>query len=285
MKTPIHPALKLLFALASIALAGGCANGFAKFYSPNPRLAEAQRFMLPYSGHTSIFTSSDMKGDAEKLARQGYTLLGYSSFHGTGRVTRAQLEDQAKTVGADIVLSASAYQGTRQIVVPMASYTPGTVSTTTSTGTVNANAYGSGGYAFGTANYNGMSTTTTPGTVSTQMVPMTVDSYSYDATFWRKAVPPTLGVQGQPLPDDLRQSLQRNAGMVVTLVNDGSPAFRANILVGDVIIAFNDDQVESPQQEQELLDKYSGQKVEVTFIRKGETRKVTVQFNQRPPKQ
>ena len=96
-------------------------------------------------------------------------------------------------------------------------------------------------------------------------------------------MPPALGARGVALSDAQRVALQRNGGIVVTLVVDGSPAFNANILVGDVLVAINDDQIESPEQLTLLLDKYSGQPATVTFLRGTETKKVSLQLNVRPP--
>src|SRR5580700_11991367 len=71
---------------------------------------------------------------------------------------------------------------------------------------------------------------------------------------------------------------------VVTLVRDGSPMTNANTLAGDVTIPFDKDQLESPEQESELLYKYSGHLVGVTYVRNVEAKKVSVQFKVRPTK-
>jgi membrane-associated protease RseP (regulator of RpoE activity) len=194
------------------------------------------------------------------------------------------LEEQAKIVGADIVLTKTSDEGSRQIAMPYLQYHPGTVAMTNSSGTVNANAYGSGGYAYGNANYSGSSTTTTPGTFSTEEVPITVQNYAYAATYWRKAVPPTFGVVGDALPSEMRQALQRNTGVLTRYVIDGSPAFRANILSGDVIIAFDNVPIESLQQFVAKLEDVAGKLTEVTLLRNGIEKKITVQMNLRPPK-
>ncbi len=48
-----------------------------------------------------------------------------------------------------------------------------------------------------------------------------------------------IGVQLAAIPRDVQQRLERNRGLFVAAVTVGSPAFRANILVGDVITAVN----------------------------------------------
>lgn len=265
-------------------LVAGCMNSYTRFYVPTPNLAQSARFLEPYSGQSQIFSSDDLPRDDELLLQRGYVMVGSCAFHGAGRVTQEMLVQQAKAVGADIVLTRVADEGSRQVAMPYVQYHPGTTSTTETTGTANANAYGSsGGYAYGTANYSGTSTTTTPGTYSTEMVPVTVESYAYGATFWRKGVPPTFGVNVAGLPPELRQSLQRNTGVVVKYVVDDSPAFRANVLVGDVIVEMDGRQVESQPQFMSMLENVSGRLVEVAVLRNGAEKTFKVQMNVRPP--
>jgi S1-C subfamily serine protease len=57
-----------------------------------------------------------------------------------------------------------------------------------------------------------------------------------------------------------------------------SPAFRANILEGDVIIQFADKPVETVQQFIDLLPSYVGQKVPVRVIRGSQTLDIDVQL-------
>jgi predicted metalloprotease with PDZ domain len=128
--------------------------------------------------------------------------------------------------------------------MPLLQYNPGQTSTTSSSGTVNANAWGSGGYAYGTGNYYGTSTTTTPGTFSTQVIQTTVQRYQYQTGFFRKSKgPPISGVIPLPLPPEMREKLQRNTGVVVWVVRYDSPAFKANILEGDVILKIGGEDV------------------------------------------
>ena len=44
------------------------------------------------------------------------------------------------------------------------------------------------------------------------------------------------GAYYRPLSDELRAKLQRNTGVMVTNLVDGSPAFQADILIGDIIL-------------------------------------------------
>ena len=154
------------------------------------------------------------------------------------------------------------YLGSEQAAVPWVQYNPGQTYTTSSSGTVNANAWGSGGYAYGTGNYYGTSTTTSPGTFSTQMIPVTVHRYQYEAGVFQENAVHILGVLPQPLPSEIRQQLERNTGVFAWVVRNGSPAFNANILEGDVILKINGEDVMSETDLMAKNFKFAGQKVQ-----------------------
>lgn len=214
----------------------------------------------------------------KELYRRGYILIGASAFQGSSQSDNA-LMSQAKKVGADVVLYQSAYLGSQQTVVPWIQYNPGQTYTTTSSGTVNANAWGNGGYAYGTGNYYGTSTTTSPGTFSTQAIPVTVHRYQYEAGYFRQMPPPILGVLSQSLPPEIRQLLERNTGVFAWVVRSGSPAFNANILEGDVILKMNGEDVMSVADLSEKNFKFAGQKVDVEVWRNSQLKTITVQLN------
>jgi hypothetical protein len=250
-------------------LLAGCVNNFERFYTGeaiSPNLA-----LLPYSGTTKVYSSGNLQEDGLRLVQDGFVLLGVASFQTGGRVTLDQIRDQAKQVGADTVLWSDKYLGSQQAIVPLPQYNPGTTSTTNTYGTLNT--------AYGSANYNASSTTTTPGTFSTEMVPITIQRYEYSATFWRKAQSFVFGARGINLPDELRQRLQRNGGVLVKVVVVDSPAFMANILPGDVIIRINDWDIYSAEQYTHVISMERGKASVVTIIRNGELKSIPVTLN------
>jgi len=209
---------------------------------------------------------------------QGLICVGGSEFRG-GAPTQRQLVDQAKTVGADVVVFTSQYSHTEQGIASILNYHPGQTYTTTQYGTVNANAYGSGGYAYGSGSYSGYSTTTTPGTFDTQYVPYQRAIYDYAAAFWRHAKPGILGARLLPIPETMRSTLQRNTGVLVDVVILNSPAFRANIFPGDVIIQIADKPVETVPELMDLLPTYAGKTVLFKILRDSQTRDIDVRLN------
>jgi hypothetical protein len=257
-------------------------NSFSQFY--NDYTHGGTTNLPTWAGHTSVFSSANLVEDGKDLIRKGYILIGESAFQSTAPTTEQMILIQARKVGADVVLYKATYLGSQQTEMPMIHYNPGQTYTTSSSGVLNANAYGSSGYAYGSGTYFGNSTTTTPGTYSTEMVPMTLNYYSHDAVFFRKNWPPTLGALALPLTEDLKATLQRNSGVVVGAIVNDSPAFRANILQGDVILTIAGEEVATPEDYKDKLKKLAGQKVDIEIWRNGETKTIPVQLNvsQRP---
>jgi hypothetical protein len=272
-------ALLLLAALGVTFLTGCKTNPYTQFYQSdtNQWPTVMQQRLLPVSGEPRIVASSNMREDGRRLQEQGYAAIGVAGFRG-GMASQQQLVSQAKRVGAEVVLYNSQFSHTESGVAPVLSYQPGQAYTTQTYGTANANAYGSGGYAYGYGTYSGTSTTTTPGTLSTQYVPYSHDLYDQGAVFWRRIKPGILGARLAPIPEAMRSTLQRNTGVLVDIVQLDSPAFRANILDGDVIIQIADKPAETVQQFGDLLPSYVGQKVTLKIIRGSQTLDIDVQL-------
>lgn len=271
----------LLIGLCALINLAGCVtapDGFSQFYQA--QAGAGMTHLPPYSGSTKIITSSEPITDAKELFRNGYGLIGFSAFRSPTQSDSAWMA-QAKKVGADVVLISSEYLGSEQMVVPYNQYSPGQSYTATSSGTVNANARGSGGYAYGTGNYYESSTTTAPGTFNTQLIPVIVQRYQYEAGFFRRMPPVIFGVMAKPLPSEIRQQLERNTGVSVFVVVNGSPAFNANILEGDVILKVNGENVESVADFREKYTSLAGQKVDVEIWRNGQFKKISVQLNKK----
>lgn len=259
----------------------GCVspNYYTQFYRDAlPSAGTNAAILLPYSGQTRIVTATNPTNDYNQLVRAGYMPLGESFFQASGSIEPSSMMFQAKKVGADVVLCQSLYLGSYQGAMPLLQYHPGTAATTYSSGTMNANAYGSGGFAYGTGNYYGSSTTTTPGTFSTQVVPVTMSRYQYEAIFWRKRKPPILGVQTIPLTDEVRKKLERNTGVLVSGLYDDSPAFRANLLEGDAILSFAGEDIILPTDLGDKISLHRGQKVDIEIWRNGELKTISVQL-------
>jgi hypothetical protein len=195
----------LLAAGLGIFLTGCATNPVAQFYQDQKKNMPVtlQQKLLPPSNAEPRLISATPGIQRIKIARgileQGYVLIGFSAYQGPA-ATEQQLVDQAKKVGADIVLFTSEFMGSQQGVRPIINYQPGQTYTTTESGTINANAYGSGGYASGFGTYSGSATTTSSGTFNTQYVPYQYNTYQTGAGFYQRMKPGVFGARLQPIP-------------------------------------------------------------------------------------
>jgi serine protease Do len=88
-----------------------------------------------------------------------------------------------------------------------------------------------------------------------------------------------LGVSIQPITPELAKAmnLETNKGALVADVVPGSPADKAGIHQGDVIVAFNDNAVAEPRELSSMVAKTPvGQEVNVTILREGARKQLAV---------
>jgi hypothetical protein len=268
-------------AVTASCLLSGCASGFAKFYTPAPNAEVILKSpsTLPAPKTPQLFLhSNNVQADAKRLREDGYVYIGSSSFYGpANRSNQSQAIEQGKKVGAAVVLFKTEYMDTQSGVVPYTVANPPVVSTVNTSGTVDT--YGSGGYASG--NYSSSGTITTPGGYSTYAIPYSVNRNTFFASYWVKqdVSKMHLGVQFVPLSDDLRRKLERNTGVVIDIVVHGSPAFRANILEGDVVLKLNGADVVDVATFLSQLAQLGGQRITLDVLRGDQPRPISVTLN------
>lgn len=241
----------------------GCAteNGYSEFYQPVPGATPeviAQTRAAP-PPETPLVVHAVKPPDPKPFAEHGYVVIGYSSFNSGHNEPDSEAIAQAKKVGADLVVIVNPnYTGS------VTSQIPFTIPTTTTSQTNgSATAYGSGG----PVTAYGQSTTTTYGSRTTY-IPMTVNRYDYGAVYFVKRKF-RLGVEWRPLNDKERQLLQSNSGLYVITVIDGSPAFRSDILPGDIIERINGKKVYDGKMAIDLMAPFKGKVVTLTIYRYG----------------
>jgi hypothetical protein len=86
----------------------------------------------------------------------------------------------------------------------------------------------------------------------------------------------------QDLNDAERQELQTNRGAAVRVVVDGTPAFYADLLVGDVITTIDGVTVTGAKGFNELLRERRGKLISLALIRRGQHIEKSVQLNRGP---
>ena len=94
-----------------------------------------------------------------------------------------------------------------------------------------------------------------------------------------------LGVAIDEIDQDVRRTLgvQRGVGTVVTKVSKGSPAAKAGIEEGDVIVKLGDEPINTPNELAVLVEKIKvGSSVPIELVRDDERQTVDVTFEKRP---
>lgn len=247
--------------LRSVVLAfalGGCANPVAQFYQGMTDVRSHARYDASETG-VRIYPSDDLARDERELFRRGYARIGQASFNASdSAVSEAQVREQAAVVGAHVVLVASRQSHTAAGATPVAIPT---TSTAYSTGM--ATAVG----RTGTATAFGSGTTTTRGS-QLVMVPYSVRYLDFGILFFAKQKQ-RVGIFPVPLDDETRRRLESNAGMRVEAVAEGSPAFDANVLPGDILLSIAGEPVSSLDGYLSIVKKYERKRVPFNFDRDG----------------
>ncbi|NNE08436.1 MAG: PDZ domain-containing protein [Gemmatimonadetes bacterium] len=102
----------------------------------------------------------------------------------------------------------------------------------------------------------------------------------------KAAARPWIGVELQDLEDNSLASyfgVGSNEGSLVTRVHDESPAKKAGLESGDVIVKFADEEVgEGADLIRAVRDRKAGDQVEIAFMRKGKLQTAKLTLEQRP---
>jgi hypothetical protein len=252
-------------ALCALALLAGCASGYQQFYRSNPSVdptSLAERRVgpapaTPLVDHMGSYSPQIVSA----YESNGYFPIGYSDFTSGARQWGDGAVEQGKRVGADLVVEIDPqYAGQASTVIPIT-----TPNNSTSYTTGSATAYG----PYGSTTAYGSATTTTYGT-QTNYVPITIQRFEYGALYFVK-VKMGFGVYTTVLTDEQRQMLQSNHGVTVNVVVRGSPAFEADILPGDIVLAMAGTQVSMPADLKAIAQQHEGQTIEVSIYRNGQT--------------
>lgn len=258
--TEMHTMKHYLFLIPFLIITG-CANGYSQYYrslTNAPTEVINERRAAPAPTTPEVMEVQTMP-QSEEYAALGYVAIGYSSFHTGQKQPTTNAVIQGQKVGADLVVIVTPkFAGTRTGSIPIT-----TPTTSTSFTTSNATAYGTGG----TATASGQSRTTTYGTQTTYM-PLSVNHYNYMAVYFVK-LKHNLGAVWRDLTEEERAVLESNKGVVVQTVVKGSPAFRNDILVGDIVLSIDGSPVYGHAEASALIQEKAGREATLTIFRNG----------------
>jgi len=227
----------------SFVLCGCATSGHQSFYKAQvePSTLKNVEFLSAHDTPRIVHTQ-DMDRDIRIAKSKRYVLIGLSSFNGA-MDTEDALVMQARKVGASLVVTTSKFAETRTISTPLI----------------------------------------VPNGFNSLVLPYTTHQRRFDqgAAYFVKATDkPKFGVYVQDLTPDLRSKIERNAGVVIEIVIEDSPAFAANLLPGDVLIELGGEAVVNKIQVAEVFARATakGGICVAKIIRNGYERIVHVQL-------
>ena len=107
--------------------------------------------------------------------------------------------------------------------------------------------------------------------------------FEFYATYWAKLPQPIFGVHVIKLVkknSDTKEKQQEPGLKVIAVIKD-SPAFKAGMEKGDVVLQLNDLNVDSPEDFSKVVQKNQGTKVKIKYIRDDEEKIATAELNKR----
>ena len=275
--------MKLIFSLLIITLITGCAqSGYKTFYTPHVDINTLSEIELLATGiEPEVIGSNNFSEDLHTLRSKGYISIGQSLFNG-GYEDTENAATQAKKIGATLVLVSAKYTNTSTthstLLIPdnKTTYHSGTANSQTAYN----NSYGSYlGSSNSNSSYSGTSTS-----YGTKAIPITKNHRLYDflAIYLVKSTKKfRFGLSFSNLTPSQRIQLERNTGVYINVVLEGSPTFYANVLPGDVLISVDSKQVYGQRQAAQLMNNFdinAKKACELIVIRKEKTKKIMVNF-------
>lgn len=270
MVRPVGLAVAMAVAIATGMTGCITSNAFKDFYQPNrdpgPPLTKP---LEPGTNASIVNWNANDPDQLRTWIKIGYVDIGRSNF--TAPLQRkSDLIRFATSVDASHALYSKTYLGTHRGVIPITTYRP---TTTYTTGTVQGD--------FGSATYSG---TTHGREASTTMVPYAIDRYEHRVIYLaRIAVTPATGVHAMDLTPAETVKYQRNTGVRVHCVLDDSPAFEANILMDDLIIAANGEEIRDVTAWVDFVERHRGEEIIVDILRNGTPVGITFTTNPGSP--
>jgi hypothetical protein len=247
----------------------GCGNPFSEFYS-GTTVTELQKdgtkLLQAPAADPQVIQAGDFNNTIRQWAEDGWMFLGQSNWIGADVGSLSQAKEQAKRIGASVVIWSYQYMGSSSSAMPI---TTPTTSTTYGSG----NAYG----GYGAASWSGSATTY--GTQTTY-VPITIHRFEVAAAFLcRPANPPIMGLFVRRMTPEEQQRAGTIQGSMVDLVIRNSPAAAAGILPGDVMVQVGSMPVSDEASYQAAVIANKGKQVDVEWIHRGEKVHRTIQLN------
>jgi S1-C subfamily serine protease len=105
--------------------------------------------------------------------------------------------------------------------------------------------------------------------------------YKYYASYWAKLPMPLLGLQVIKLKHKVKESetIVYDEGLKIIAVIKGSPAFKAGLKRGDVLLSLAGITLERPQALSQVASKHKGRNVDIVYKRNGQSMRTQTTLN------
>lgn len=238
------------------------ANDWEKFYRPVTPVGPVQPWTE--GAPETLPASGSIEQEMDALWSQGFAPIGFTAFNSSNSQTKDAMRLAAK-LKARYVIVFTQLTSSQTVELPL---TTPTTSTSQTNGTVNV--FGMGGSATGT--YTG--TTTTYGSRTT-FIPILRNRYDKVAVFYQPVAARGTGVLPRPLTQQEVARFETQRAFVIRAVRQGSPAYEANLLPGDVVLYVNGKPADFPTWNSEI-PAANGGPVKLSVMRNGQAREIVL---------
>lgn len=199
---------------------------------------------------TKMYVSNHFDEDNISMLEDGYDMMGSSGFE-AGSIAPDMALEHAKSINADVVLVYSKYASKKSELSKLQMIKEAAKST----GEIDPEVLEAGDE----------------------------EQYNYYASYWAKLPMPILGLHVIKLKHKSKDgdTVVADDGLKVLAVIKGSPAFKAGLKRGDVLMRIEDVSLQQPEELSIAARKYQGKKVEIAYERNEEPSVTQATLNRR----
>ncbi len=237
--------LALVLVFMSVQLVQAEENLYAKHYKEQNGRGLKSLLAEP---DTKMYVSNHSDEDNIDMLENGYDMMGSTGFE-AGSIMPDMALAHAKSIKADIVLVYSKYASKKSSLSKLQLIKEAAKTT---------------------------------GEIDAEALEEDEEKYQYYASYWAKVPMPLLGLHVIKLKQkDKNGNVTELDGLKVLAVIKGSPAFKAGLKRGDVLMKLGDTVLQQPKELGQVVGRYQGQQVDVTFEREDEPAVTKVTLNAR----
>ena len=165
-------------------LVGGCSQVVRQSFEGDP--ASSNLKLAAYSGSTAVYGSTAPEADSRVLVHDGYARLGQSHFTQDHQVAYAEIQSEARDIGADVVLLSEKWEGAAGFLPPTALNDSKSAFPLAAYTAVHPEGVSAGPYTTTTVTGPG-GTTVTKGPAAGYAPPPNGGVYEFTVSFWRRS--------------------------------------------------------------------------------------------------